>query len=99
MPTDLSRLASDALLEATRALVCRSHAVSAELLLHLAEVDAHKLHLREGFSSLFSYCTEHLGLSESVTFNYTEVARLSRRLPAVAEVVRTGQVHLSGLRL
>jgi hypothetical protein len=46
-------------------LLQKDRQVTAEVLAHLAEVDARRLHVGLGFASLFSYCTGALGLSGS----------------------------------
>ena len=78
-------------------LVRQCAEVTAVMLAHLGEVDARRLHLALGYGSLFAYCTEALGLSESAAYKRIQVARLGRRLPAVLDAVAGGRVHLSGL--
>ena len=92
-------LSSAALLAATRDLVRKSRGVEAELLSHLGEIDERKLYLDCASSSMFAFCVHELGFSEDVAYNRITVARAGRRLPAVVEAVRSGQVHLAGLRL
>ena len=94
-----SALADEDLLAATRTLVRRSNALTAELLAHLAEIDVRKLYLEQAQPSLFAWCVAELGCSEDVACNWIAVARASRRWPALLETLRRGQVHLSGLRL
>lgn len=65
----------------------------ARCLIYLSEVDARKLFLKEGFSSLFRFCTEVLGLSEACSSKRIQVARLSRKYPTVLELI--GQSRLS----
>jgi 5-methylcytosine-specific restriction endonuclease McrA len=91
------RLADGVLLCRLRELVLRSAALTAAVLVHLGEVDARGLHLGEGYSSLFAYCTGALGLSESAAYKRIQAARLCRRLPAVLGAVQSGRIHLSGL--
>jgi hypothetical protein len=43
-----------------------------ELIGHLAELDARKLHLAQGYGSLFTYCTGALRLSEHAAYNRIE---------------------------
>jgi hypothetical protein len=101
MTTDLSihRLGDEELLTATRVLVRRSHAMTADLLLHLGEVDARRLYLGRALPSMFAFCVGELGFSEDVAYNHIQVSRLARRLPAVFESLRGGRVHLAGLRI
>jgi len=72
--------------------------VEAELLVHLGEIDERKLYLDWSFSSMFAFCVGELGFSEDVACNRINVARAARRMPVILEVVRSGQVHLAGLR-
>jgi hypothetical protein len=58
--------------------VARSNEQLAELLAHLGELDARKLYRQQACSSMFSYCTERLGLSEAAAYNRISVARLGR---------------------
>jgi hypothetical protein len=70
-----------------------------ELVGHLAELDARKLHLREGYGSLFTYCTGALRLSEHAAYNRIEAARLSRRFPVILDLLADGSLNLSTARL
>jgi hypothetical protein len=90
---------NDDLLAATRTLAERSRVVEADLVAHLAEIDARELYRDRAFSSLFSFCVGELGFSGDVAYNRILVARASRRWPAVLEALRSGRVHLAGLRL
>src|SRR5436190_1626246 len=92
-------LSSADLLSATRELVQRSRGLEAELLLHLGEVDERKLYLERAVPSMFAFCVEELGFSEDAAYSRITVARAARRFPAMIEAVRSGQVHLTGLKL
>ncbi len=92
-------LSSSDLLSATRELVQRSHGVEAVLLVHLGEIDERKLYLDWSFSSMFAFCVGELGFSEDVACNRIDIARAARRMPVILEALRSGQMHLAGLRL
>ena len=77
----------------------KSRGVEAELLVHLGEIDERKLYLDRAFSSMFAFCVGELWFSEDAACNRINVARAARRLPVILEAVRSGQVHLAGLRL
>jgi len=79
--------------------VQRSRGLEAEILVHLGEIDERRLYLERAFSSMFAFCVGELGFSEDAAFNRINVARAARRLPVILEAVRSGQVHLTGLRL
>ena len=48
---------------------------------------------------MFEYCVGELGFSEDAAYSRITVARAARRFPAMIEAVRSGQVHLTGLKL
>ena len=62
----LAGLPNAQLLARVRELVQRGNAVEAELLAHLGEVDARRLYLEEGCSSMFVYCQRVLHFAEGV---------------------------------
>jgi hypothetical protein len=91
---------SDAeLLRRVVSLAGREREATVELVGHLAELDARKLHLAEGYGSLFAYCTGALGLAEHAAYNRIEAARLSRRFPAILDLLADGSLNLSTARL
>src|SRR5205823_14583757 len=83
----------------TREIVRRGCEVEADLLLHLAEIDQRGLYRNRAFPSMFAFCVMELGFSEDAAYNRINVARAALRLPAIFEVVRSGRIHLSGLRV
>jgi len=97
--TVLQSLSSSELLARTRRLVEDSRRVEADLLVHLGEIDERRLYLDCAFPSMFAFCVGELGFSEGATYNRILVARAGREIPAVIEAMRSGQVHLAGLRL
>jgi hypothetical protein len=92
-------LSSSQLRSATRELVRSSHDVEAALLVHLGEIDERKLYLDWSFASMFAFCVGELGFSEDVACNRINVARAARRMSVILDVLRSGKVHLAGLRL
>ena len=72
-----------------------SRRVEAELIAHIAEVDARRLYAREAASSMFSYCTDVLHLSEPEAYLRIAVARASRRHPALLDMLAEGRLHLA----
>ena len=63
------------------------------------ELDTRRLYLGEGFSSLFTYCTQALHLSEHAAYNRIETARAARRFPLLLQLVADGAVTLTTVRL
>src|SRR6267143_103210 len=97
--TIVESLSASDLRSATRELVRTSHGLDAALLVHLGEIDERKLYLDWTFSSMFAFCVGELGFSEDVACNRIDLARAARRMPVILEALRSGQVHLAGLRL
>ncbi|MFL5310857.1 MAG: HNH endonuclease [Myxococcales bacterium] len=97
--TVVESLSSLDLRSATWDLVRRSHGLDAALLLHLGEIEERRLYLDWSFASMFAYCVGELGFSEDVACNRISVARAARRMPIILEMLRSGKVHLAGLRL
>ena len=94
---ELGDLGNDQLLAGLLSLVRRGNELNSDVLAHLAEVDARGLHWELGYASLFSYCTEKLGLSESAAGRRIAAARLCRRFPEAFSLVARGQLLLSAL--
>src|SRR3954469_17943009 len=78
-------------------LVRQSNDLTAQLLAHLVELEQRMLHLELGFSSLFAYCVEALGMSEGTAGRRVAAARVCRRFPEVFERVARGELHLCAL--
>lgn len=95
----VASLGNQELLTRTRVLVGASCRIEADILLHLGEVDERKLYLERSFPSMFAFCVDELGFSEDAAYNRIVVARAARRLPRMIEAIRSGRVHLYGLRL
>src|SRR6185295_3864746 len=70
-----------------------------ELVGHLVELEARKIYLAEGYGSLFTYCTGALRLSEHVAYNCLEAARAARKFPDVLDLLATGAMNLTTLRI
>jgi hypothetical protein len=94
-----SHLSDDDLVAEVKSLTMREQEATARLIAHLAELDARRLHLAAGFSSLFTYCTEVLGLSEAEAYNRIEAARTARRFPVILDMLGEGILNLTTVRL
>jgi len=91
---------SDAdLLRRTGELTRRSRHTEALLLVHLGEIDARRLYLREACSSLFAYCTERLHFSEGEAFYRVAAARAAREHAVILEMLADGRLHLTAVAL
>ena len=67
---------------------------------HLAALDSRPaLYAAQGYGSLFSYCTQALRLSEDAACHRIEAARAARRFPVILELLSSGEVTLTAVRL
>jgi hypothetical protein len=98
-PSALSQWSdNDLVVHTQRAAQDERHA-TAHLIALLMELDARRLYLGEGFSSLFTYCTQALRLSEPAAFNRIKAARAARRFPIILDLLASGMVTLTTIRL
>src|SRR5262245_5202823 len=95
----LAGISNAQLIERVRELVRRGNAVEAELMDHLAEVDARQLYLEEGCSSMFVYCVRVLHFAEGVAYKRIQAARAARRHPQLMAALRAGDLHLTAIGL
>jgi HNH endonuclease len=91
----LTDLSDDELLFEVKRLAARERESTAQLIASLAELDARRLYLGEGYSSLFTYCTQCLHLSEHAAYGRIEAARAARRWPIILELLSDGAVTLT----
>jgi hypothetical protein len=71
-----------------------------ELVAHLAELDSRPhVYAAAGYGSLFSYCTQALRLSEDAACNRIDAARACRRFPVILDLLSSGEVTLTAVRL
>ena len=78
-------------------LVKESRRVESELIAHIAEVDERRLYAREACSSMFTYCTEVLHMSEAEAYLRIRAARASRQHPELLTMLQDGRIHLTGV--
>ena len=91
------QLSDDDLLRRLTELLAKTRRTEAELLAHIAEVDARRLYAREACPSMFVYCTERLHLSEAEAYMRITAARAAREHPALLSMVADGRLHLSAI--
>jgi hypothetical protein len=92
----IGSLSDEELLIRLGSLVGQSRRTEADLIAHLAEVDARRLYAREASPSMFAYCTQVLHMSEHEAYLRINIARASRKHPRLLAMLETGQLHLSG---
>ena len=97
--TSVQHLSDSDLLAETQHLVRDEQQLIARLLALLGEVDARRLYLGQSCSSLFTYCTQILHLSEHAAYHRMEAARIARQFPVILDMVADGALTLTNIRL
>src|SRR3990170_1430553 len=92
-------LSNKELIAALPLLVQRESQAIAELVAHLAEVDARRLYRDQAVPSMHQYCVDALHLSEGATYKRITAARTARRFPLILEMLADGRLHLSAVCL
>ncbi|HEU4929025.1 MAG TPA: hypothetical protein VFU38_04290, partial [Candidatus Krumholzibacteria bacterium] len=88
-------LSDSDLLSRVRGIAVRERTLTLFLLLHLNEIERRNLHLKQGYSSMFDYCTSCLGYSETAAIRRIRTARCVARFPIVFELLKANEVNLS----
>ena len=95
----LAVLPDQALLEQTRMLARHEQALQLCVLDHLREIDARRLYLRLGYSSLFDYTVRELHYTEAAAWRRIKAMRLCRETRGVRERLQDGSLNLSNAAL
>ncbi len=96
---NVKHLTNQELVDGLKELVGKNNQLTAEIVAHIAEVDARKLYLDAACSSMHRYCVEILHLSDYAAFKRIAVARAARTYTAILEMLARGDVHLTGVTL
>jgi hypothetical protein len=95
----LEQLADADLLARVRRASTEERHATAQLIALLMEVDRRRLYLTEGCSSLFTYCTQVLHLTEHAAYGRIEAARAARRFPVILDRLHEGTLSLTAVGL
>jgi hypothetical protein len=95
----LSRLSDAELLSEVKRLAAIEREATADLIRSLAEVEARRLHLAIGCSSMFGYCTQVLRLSEHAAYARIAAARAATRFPIIMNFLIDGSITLTTVTL
>ena len=93
----LASLSDDDLLRRLAAVLRDSRHVDADLIAHIAEVDARGLYRERAASSMFVYCTDVLHFSEQEAYLRISVARATREHRRLLDMLADGRRHLTGI--
>ena len=89
----------DDLIASTREIARKSNGIEADLLLYLGEIDARGIYRERASPSMIAFCMSEFNFSEGAAYYRIHVARAAREIPAILDALRSGAVHLAGLRL
>ncbi|MBS2015453.1 MAG: hypothetical protein JST00_21370 [Deltaproteobacteria bacterium] len=92
-------LSDEALLSQLASLCLEGRRLVARILEHLIEVEDRGLHLKAACDSMWSFCTQRLGMSHGETSRRLHAARLVRRFPSLLGRIERGEIHLSSLKI
>lgn len=95
----LAQLTDASLHSELKRLVGSTNTLTAQLLAHLAEVEARGIHRERACSSLYTYCVYELRMSEDEAQRRCRAARLARQFPILLDLVAEASLHLTGLLL
>jgi len=93
--SSLRSLSDSEVLSRTRELTRRERSCTLGVLVHLNEIERRELHLKQGFASMFAYCTRALGYAECAANLRIRTARCIARFPQVYGLLDAGEVNLS----
>ena len=93
----LGDISNEALETSLNRLLGAGARLEARVIAHLAEVEARRLHLLIGCSSLYDYCRKRLGLSDYEAFVRIAAARVGRKYPIVFELLDRRELHLTAV--
>jgi 5-methylcytosine-specific restriction endonuclease McrA len=93
----LSTISDSQLIQRLDALVQKEREATLEVIKHIIEFDRRKLYLGIGYSSLYDYCTLHLGLSESAAMRRIQTARSIREFPEIYGLLEKNELNLTSV--
>ena len=81
-------------------LAAAERGATAELVAHLAALRLRpSLYAAQGYGSLFAYCRHALQLSEDTASNRIHAARACLRFPIILDLLASGDLSLSAVRI
>jgi 5-methylcytosine-specific restriction endonuclease McrA len=81
------------------AAAARDRTNTAEFLALIAEFDALRLYVPEGYASMHAFCIGELRMCEESAFKRIQAARAARRFPQLFDALAEGRLHLSAVFL
>jgi hypothetical protein len=97
--TSLKHLRDEALLRRVAELVANGWRNTADLLVHLAEVESRQLHLRAGYDSMKAYLIGEFHFSEDAGRKRVHAMHVAAKHPVLFEAIADGRLHLTAVTL
>jgi hypothetical protein len=91
----LQQLSDKELLSTIKTLATKEKELTLLVIEHLEEIGRRRLFADLGFSSLFAYCTKHLGYSDSEAYYRINDMKLTASIPKAKEKIKTGELSLT----
>jgi len=92
----LRGLSNEELLASFRARVRKANVNEASILVHLIEIEERRIYADSACSSMWVYCVEREGFSESQAYTRLAAADVVRAFPRALEYLEHGDIHLCG---
>lgn len=93
--TRVSSLHDAVLVPETKALLRTESETLAQVLARIAVIDQRRLYAPAGFPSMYEFCVQELGLSESAALHRLNAARIAREHPLLFEALADRRISLS----
>ncbi len=85
--------------EETISLVKEERRLTGLVIENLQKISDQRLFLRIGYSSLFAYCTQALGYSESCAYRRISAVKLAKEIPEIKAKLTSGALNLTNLTM
>jgi hypothetical protein len=92
---DIKRISDNNLLVDLKTLVADEKKLLKKVLDYLEEVENRKLHFKEGFGSMYAFCTDFLNYTPQEAQTRINAMRLAKDVPELKEKIESGKISLS----
>jgi hypothetical protein len=92
-----SAMTDEMILRKLNGLVVDLRTTEAELLPYLAQVEARRIYLEKGYSSLYAFCIQALRMGESNAVRYVRASRAAYQYPQLLGLLASGEIHATAV--
>ena len=93
----LKSIQDEKIISQLKNLVGQEREILAEILYHLLEMQERKLHLAEGYPSLYVYCVKVLNYTEAQAYRRIAAMQLLKEIPELKTNIESGVLNLTHL--